>query len=313
MVSAAQIKELRDRTGAGMMDCRKALEATGGDLTKAEEKLRIDSGAKADKKAGRVAAEGVIGVAEGADAVALVELNAETDFVAKGADFQALAKAAAEAALKHRPADVAALGALKHGSQTLDEARRGLVATIGENITLRRFEVLKKGSGPSAIYVHPGSKIVSVVAMDKGEESLAKDLAMHVAASGPRYLDTKAVPADVLASERKVIEAQVAKEQEDAKAAAEESGKPYKAKPAEIVAKMIDGKLHKFAAEMTLMAQPFVRNDAYGMKSDDPVEKLLKAKDAAVARFARLAVGEGIEKKQGDFAAEVAAMAQAKH
>src|ERR1041385_8284810 len=135
MISAAQIKELRDRTGAGMMDCRKALEATGGDLKKAEEKLRIDSGAKAEKKAGRIAAEGVIGVAEGGDAVALVELNSETDFVAKGDDFQNLAKAAAEAALKTKPSDVAALAAVKHGAQTLDEIRRGLVATIGENIT----------------------------------------------------------------------------------------------------------------------------------------------------------------------------------
>jgi elongation factor Ts len=310
MVSAAQIKELRDRTGAGMMDCRKALEATGGDLNQAIEKLRMEGSAKADKKASRVAAEGVIGVAEGADAVALVELNAETDFVAKGADFQGLARAAAEAALKEKPASIEALAALKHDGQTFDEIRRALVAKIGENLTLRRFEIVKKGSGPTAIYVHPGSKIVSVVALDKGEEGLAKDLAMHVAASSPRYLDVTAVPAEALASERKIIEGQVATEQEEAKAAAAESGKPFKPKPAEILAKMTEGKLNKFVAEITLLGQPFVRNDAYGMKSEDAVEKVLKAKGAQVARFVRLAVGEGIEKQQTDFAAEVAAMAK---
>jgi elongation factor Ts len=296
MISAAQIKELRDRTGAGMMDCRKALEATGGDLNQAIEKLRMEGAAKADRKAGRVAAEGIIGVAEGADAVALVELNAETDFVAKGADFQALAKAAADAVLKDKPASADALASLKHDGQTLDEIRRGLVAKIGENITLRRFELVKKGDGPTAVYVHPGSKIVSVVALDQGEDGLAKDLAMHVAASSPRYLDTKAVPADVLASERRIIEAQTAEQ--------------AVGKPAEIVAKMVEGKLRKFTGEITLLGQPFVRNEAYGMKSDDPVEKLLKSKNAAVARFVRLAVGEGIEKQQTDFAAEVAAMAK---
>jgi elongation factor Ts len=296
MVSAAQIKELRDRTGAGMMDCRKALEATGGDLTQAIEKLRMEGAAKADKKASRVAAEGIIGVAEDADAVALVELNAETDFVAKGAEFQAFAKAAAEAALKHKPASIEALAALKHDGQTFDEIRRALVARIGENLTLRRFEIVQKGSGPTAIYVHPGSKIVSIVAMDKGEEGLAKDLAMHVAASSPRYLDAKAVPADLLASERKIIEAQIAEQS---------VGKPEK-----IVAQMIEGKLRKFTGEVTLLGQPFVRNEAYGLKADDAVDKVLKAKGATIKQFVRLAVGEGIEKQQTDFAAEVAAMAK---
>lgn len=296
MISAAQIKELRDRTGAGMMDCRKALEATGGDLTQAIEKLRMEGAAKADKKAGRVAAEGIIGVAEGADAVALVELNAETDFVAKGAEFQGLAKAAAEAALKSKPANIEALIAIKHDGKTLDEIRRELVAKIGENLTLRRFELVKKGSGPTAIYVHPGSKIVSVVALDKGEEGLAKDLAMHVAASAPRYLDVNAVPADVLASERKIIEAQTAEQ--------------AAGKPEEIVKKMIEGKLRKFAGEITLLGQPFVRNEAYGMKADDPVEKVLKAKGAAIKDFVRLAVGEGIEKKGDDFASEVGKLLQ---
>jgi elongation factor Ts len=290
MVSAALIKELRERTGAGMMDCRKALEATGGDLDKAAEKLRMDGAAKADKKAGRVAAEGIIGIAEDASAVALVELNSETDFVAKGDDFQALARAAAETALKHRPSSIEALTGLSHGGQTLDQIRRSLVARIGENLTLRRFEIVKKGAAVTAIYVHPGSKIVSVVALDKGDAELAKDLSMHVAAASPRYLDAGAVPPDVLAAERKIIEAQTAEQ--------------AAGKPAEIVAKMVDGKLRKFTSEITLLGQPYVKDDK------QTVESLLKSKSAMVVRFVRLAVGEGIEKKPDDFAAEVAAMAR---
>ena len=305
MVSAALIKELRERTGAGMMDCRKALEAVGGDLDKAAEKLRMDGAAKADKKAGRVAAEGIIAVAQGADAVALVEVNSETDFVAKGEDFRALANAAAQAALQHRPASLEALVALRTGERTLDERRRELVSKIGENITIRRFEVVNKAGANLVTYVHPGDKIVVVVAMDKGEVQLGKDLAMHAAAMSPRYLDTASVPADAMAAERKIIEVQVAQEQEEERAA----GK--KPKPAEIVAKMVDGKLRKFASEITLLGQPFVKNEAYGLKADEPIEKVLKLKNAAVARFVRLAVGEGIEKKQADFAAEVAAMANA--
>ncbi|MEK6807257.1 MAG: translation elongation factor Ts [Pseudomonadota bacterium] len=302
-VTAAQVKELRERTGAGMMDCRKALDATAGDLDKAAEKLRMDGAAKADKKAGRTAAEGVIAWAENGGAVALVELNSETDFVAKGADFQALAKAAADLALQHTPADVAALAQLKSGAKTLDEIRRELVAKIGENLTLRRFEIVKKAA-TTAIYVHPGSKIVSVITLAKGDDVLAADLAMHVAASSPRYLDATAVPADFLASERKIVVAQVATEQAEAQAAAEEAGKPFKPKPAEIVAKMIDGKLNKLVTEMTLLGQPFVKNP------DESVEKLLKSRGAQVARFVRLQVGEGIEKKETDFAAEVAAAAK---
>jgi len=301
-ITAAQVKELRDRTGAGMIDCKKALEATAGDVDAAAEKLRIEGMTKADKKGSRQAAEGVIAVAIGDDAVALAEANSETDFVSKGEDFKALAETAAQLALKHRPANLEALLALKAGDQTLEEMRRGLVAKIGENITVRRFEVVPKAAGSIAHYLH-GSRIGVVVALEAGDAELAKDLAMHVAASQPRHLDAASVPGDIVAAEKKVIEAQVAQEQEDAKAAAAEEGKEFRAKPADILAKMVDGKLRKFLAEITLLGQPFVKDP------DLTVEKLLKAKNAKVARFARLAVGEGIEKNKADFAAEVAAAA----
>jgi elongation factor Ts len=304
-VTAAQVKELRERTGAGMMDCRKALEATGGDIGKAAEKLRMDGSAKADKKAGRTAAEGVIGVAGSADAIALVEVNCETDFVAKGEDFRGLAKAAAQAALRHSPASIEELVQLSEGGETFDLKRRNLVAKIGENLTIRRFQIIRKAGGELVTYVHPGDKIVVVLAIEKGDAELGKDLAMHVAAMAPRYLDTAAVPAEALEAERKVIDALIATEQKEEA----EAGK--KPKPAEIIAKMVDGKLRKFAAEITLLGQPFVKNEAYGMKADEPIEKLLKAKNAVVAGFVRYAVGEGIEKQQTDFAAEVAAMANA--
>jgi elongation factor Ts len=299
-VTAALVKELRDRTGAGMIDCKKALEAMGGDIDSAAEKLRIEGMAKADKKGARTAAEGVIGIAIGDDAIALAEANSETDFVSKGDDFKALAETAAQLALAHRPKTLDELLALKTGEQTLEEMRRGLVAKIGENITVRRFEVIEKAAGPIAHYLH-GTKIGVVVALEAGDLDLAKDIAMHVAASQPRHLDAASVPGDVVEAEKKVIEAQVAQEQEDAKAAAAEDGKEFKAKPAEILAKMIDGKVKKFLGEITLHGQPFVKDP------DQTVEKLLASKKAKVARFVRLAVGEGIEKKKEDFAAEVAA------
>ena len=306
-ITAAQVKELRDRTGAGMSDCKKALEATGGDLDAAAEKLRIEGMAKADKKGARTAAEGMIALASDAGAVALVEINCETDFVAKGEDFRGLGKAAAEAVLKQRPASVEALLALKAGEQTFDEKRRALVAKIGENITIRRFELVQAAGGPLVSYVHPGDKIAVALAMKQGDAELARDLAMHIAAMSPRHVEASHVPADVLEAERKVNEAKVAKEQADAEAEAAEAGKPFKPKPAEILAKMVEGKLRKFVEEITLHGQAFVKNEAHGMKTDDSIEKLLKAKNAAVAGFVRLAVGEGIEKKKEDFAAEVAA------
>jgi len=339
-ITAAQVKELRERTGAGMSDCKKALEATAGDLDAAVEKLRLDGAAKADKKASRTAAEGVIALARTADAVAMVELNSETDFVAKGEDFRALAREAAELALKHRPANVEALGQLSAGGETIDQKRRGLVAKIGENITLRRFEIVEKAGADLVTYVHPGDKIAVALAMDKGEAELAKDLAMHTAAMAPRYLNAGEIPADVVEAERKVIDATVAQEQADAKADSEKYasalkemdaekqngvydglsaddkkswdddyaaikkkfGGGFKPKSAEILAKMVDGKINKFKSELTLLGQPFVK-----ATDGETVEKLLASKKAAVARFVRFAVGEGIEKKKEDFAAEVAA------
>lgn len=338
-ITAALVKELRDRTGAGMIDCKKALEATGGSVDAAAEKLRIDGMAKADKKGSRTAAEGVISIAVGADAVALVETNSETDFVSKGDDFKALGDAAAKAALVARPATLADLLALKTESgETIEEMRRGLVAKIGENITVRRFEVVVGAGGAMAHYLH-GTKIGVVVALAAGDAELARDLAMHVAASQPRYIEASEVPADVIEAEKRVIEATIATEQDEAKAesdklagvlaemdaekangtydglSAEDKkswdddyasikkkfGGGFKAKPADILAKMGEGKLRKFLADITLVGQPFVKDP------DQTVEKLLKSKNAKVARFVRLAVGEGIEKKTMDFAAEVAA------
>ncbi|MCC2654909.1 MAG: elongation factor Ts [Panacagrimonas sp.] len=300
-VTAALIKELRDRTGAGMGDCKKALEAVEGDLDKAAEKLRMDGAAKADKKAGRTAAEGIVAVASNAEAIALVEVNSETDFVAKGEDFRSLARDAAELALKHRPANIEALVALKSGDKTLDERRRELVGRIGENLTIRRVEVVVSGGGPLVTYIHPGDKIAVAVALKSGSTDLGKDLAMHIAAMSPRAVDPASISPDVVASERRIIEAQVAQEQ------AEEAAAGKKPKPAEIVAKMLEGKISKFLDEQTLIGQPFVKNDAYGLKSDAKVREVLAKEKAAVAHFVRLAVGEGIEKKQTDFAAEVAA------
>lgn len=347
-VTAAMVKELRERTGAGMSDCKKALDATEGNLDKAAEKLRMDGAAKADKKASRTAAEGVIAVATGVDAVALVELNSETDFVAKAEDFRSLAKAAAEAALQHRPATVEALSQIAVGGETLDARRRALIAKIGENMTIRRFTILPKASADLVTYIHPGDKVVVALAMEQGDAALAKDLAMHAAAMAPRYLSAAEISAEAVEAERKVIDAGVAQEQADAKAESDrlaglmaemevektngvyaglegeakknwdedyasikkKLGGGFKPKPAEILAKMVDGKINKFKSEITLLGQPFVKNDAYGMKSDDSIEKLLKAKGAVVKSFVRYAVGEGIEKAQTDFAAEVAAMSK---
>src|ERR1700757_2007199 len=195
-ITAALVKELRERTGAGMSDCKKALEATGGDIDTAAEKLRMDGAAKADKKAGRPAAEGMVAIASNDQAVAVVELNSETDFVAKNADFRALASTVAQAALAGRPASLEALLALKAGDKTLDELRREAVPKIGEKIDIRRFEVIPSHGGPLVTYIHPGDKIAVVVAMKQGEHELAKDLAMHIAAMGPKHLDASAVPAE---------------------------------------------------------------------------------------------------------------------
>lgn len=289
-ITAGMVKTLRERTGAAMMDCKRALEATAGDIDAAAEKMRMDGQAKADKKAARIAAEGTIAVAGNAGAAVLVEVNCETDFVAKGDEFTAFAATAARLALAHQPVDVDALSALEDGGETLDVRRRNMVAKLGENISLRRFERVDAAGGGLAWYLH-GGRIGAVVSLSSGTAELAKDLAMHVAASKPQYVNAGAVPAEVVEAERRIIEGQIAEQ--------------AVGKPPEIVSKMVEGKLRKFLSEITLTGQPFIKDP------DQTVEKLLKGKSAAVSRFVRFEVGEGIEKKQGDFAAEVMAQAKA--
>src|SRR5688500_18042378 len=285
-ITAAMVKELRELTGLGMMECKKALEEAGGDMKKAEELLRIKSGAKASKAAGRVAADGAIGTYLSHDAKvgALVEVNAETDFVAKNPDFIAFAQGVARLVAEKSPADVAALSGLDLGGDTVENARQKLVQKIGENITVRRFERIESGS-KLVSYVHPGAKVAVMVDL-AGEESVAKDVAMHIAFARPRFMSKDQVAPEVVAAERKILEARAA-----------ESGKPP-----EIVAKMVEGGINKFLAENTLMGQPFVKDDKQS------VEKMLAAKKTTLHAYRVLVVGEGIEKKQSDFAAEVAAM-----
>jgi elongation factor Ts len=288
-VTAEAVKALRERTGAGMMECKKALVEANGDLEAAAEAMRKAGLAKADKKAGRIAAEGVVVIERAADGLTavLVEVNSETDFVAREKDFQGFASDVARVALAARPADLDGLLAAKLPSgQTVEEARRALIARIGENIGVRRFEIVS-GAAPLATYVH-GSRIGTVVAIEGGDETLGHDLAMHVAAINPQHLSVDDVPADFLAKEREI---------EMAKAEAEAQGK----KPREIIAKMVEGRLRKSLAEITLLGQPFVRDP------DVTVEKLLQKSNARVRRFVRYEVGAGIEKKQENFAAEVMA------
>ncbi len=286
-ITAAMVKELRELTGLGMMECKKALEEAGGDMKKAEDLLRIKSGAKASKAASRVAAEGVIGayLAPGGKLGALIEVNCETDFVAKNEDFLAFAKSLAEAVATANPADVAALSALSIGGENVEEKRQKLVQKIGENLSLRRF-VRYETQGTLASYLH-GSRIGVLVDLAAGDETLGKDLAMHIAASKPVCVSKDEVPAELIAREREIYSAQAA-----------ESGKP-----ANIVEKMVDGRIAKYLAEVTLLGQPFVKDP------DQTVEKLLAAKKAKVNRFTLFVVGEGIEKKTTDFAAEVMAQA----
>ena len=278
-ISAGLVKELRERTGLPMMDCKKALAETGGDIAKAEELLRIKSGAKANKAASRVAAEGVIGSFLSADSKvgALVELNSETDFVAKNDDFVAFAKALAEAVAKRDP-----------GTDE-ENKRQALVQKLGENITIRRYKRMQ-AKGKLALYVHAGAKI-GVLVDYEGPEEIGKDVAMHIAFTKPRHLSKTEVPQDVVAAERRVQEGR-----------AKESGKP-----AEIAAKMIEGAVNKFLGEITLLGQPFIKDDK------QTVEKMLNARKARVHAYAFFVVGEGIEKKSTDFAAEVMAQAGKAH
>ncbi|HEY3787161.1 MAG TPA: translation elongation factor Ts [Steroidobacteraceae bacterium] len=289
-ITADAVKQLRERTGAGMMECKRALVETQGDLDAAAELMRKQGLAKADKKAARVAAEGVVVIEKSADGrtAAMVEINCETDFVAREQDFRAFAQAVAARALVARPASLEALLAvgLGEGAETIEERRRSLVAKIGENISVRRFTVLSSPDQLGA-YVH-GTRIGALVVVTGGDASLAHDLAMHVAASNPRHLTADDVPADVVAKEREILTEQAQGE----------------GKPPQIVAKMVEGRLRKSLSEITLTGQPFVK------VPDVTIEKLLKGAQAQVSAFARFEVGAGIEKKQDDFVAEV--MAQVK-
>jgi elongation factor Ts len=290
-VSAAQVKELRQRTGCGMMECKKALTEADGDMDTAAEVLRKSGLAKADKKAGRVAAEGVIVVevsGDGKNAV-MVEVNAETDFVAKKDDFQNFARSVARRALSDAPADLDALLALPltDAGESIEEARRSLIATIGENITVRRFVHCESANGSVASYLH-GSRIGVLVDLEGGDADLAKDIAMHIAASKPVCVDEDGVPAEMLDKEKEIFAAQ-----------AEASGKP-----AEIIEKMVSGRMRKFLGEITLLGQPFVKDP------DQTVGKLVKQAGARVVAFERLELGEGIEKKTENFAEEVMAQVQ---
>jgi elongation factor Ts len=279
-ISAEAVKQLRERTGAGMMECKKALVETQGDLDAAAELMRKQGLAKADKKAARVAAEGVIALEKSADgkSAVMAEINCETDFVAREADFQGFSSEVAKVALAANPADLEALNALKLASgETVDERRRALIAKIGENISVRRHASLAS-TGFLGAYRH-GTRIGALVAIEGGSADLAHDLAMHVAASNPDYLSAADVPAEVVAKEREI---------ETEKALAE-------GKPAEIVAKMVEGRLRKTFNEKALLGQAFVKDP------DQTIEKLLKAAKAEVQAFRRFEVGAGIEKKQDDF------------
>jgi elongation factor Ts len=289
-ITAEAVKQLRERTGAGMMECKKALVETNGDLDAAAELMRKQGLAKADKKATRVAAEGVIALEKSADgkSAAMVEINCETDFVAREADFQGFSADVARLVLAAGPADAGALNSLQLASgESVDERRRALVAKIGENISVRRHATLSS-SGFLGAYRH-GSRIGVLVAIEGGSAELAHDIAMHIAASNPEYLSAADVPADVVAKEREI---------ETEKALAE-------GKPAEIVAKMVEGRLRKTLNEKALLGQPFVKDP------DQTVEKLLKAAKAQVKAYQRFEVGAGIEKKQDDFVGEVMAQVKA--
>lgn len=288
-ISAKMVAQLREATGLGMMECKKALVETEGDIQKAEELLRIKSGAKASKVAGRTAAEGTVAQYITADGKigALVEVNCETDFVAKDDGFLSFVKAAAQLVAEANPADVEALGAVKTADgATLEEVRKALIAKVGENIGVRRF-VRYETAGKLATYLH-GAKIGVLVDLTGGDETIGKDVAMHIAASKPICVSKEEVSQDLLAKEREIYTAQAA-----------ESGKP-----ANIVEKMVEGRIQKYLAEITLLGQPFVKNP------DVTVEKMLADAGAKVARFQMFVVGEGIEKKVVDFAAEVAAAAK---
>ena len=287
-ITASMVKELRERTGSGMMECKKALQEADGDIDVAIENMRKSGMAKADKKSGRVAAEGrvVIKISDDGKSAAVVEVNCETDFVSGGDDFLSFVDAIASTALKNKPADIAALSemTLEGSSETVEQARKEKIAKVGENMQLRRFELLETTAGTFGSYLH-GTRMGVLVEMENGNDELIKDVAMHIAASNPLCVSEAEVPADVLEKEKEILRAQ-----------ALESGKP-----ADIVEKMLAGRIRKYLAEITLLGQSFVKDP------DKTVETLLSDAGATVNRFVRYEVGEGIEKKQENFADEVMA------
>ena len=285
-ITAGMVKQLRDKTDAPMMECKKALAEAGGEMGRAEEILRIKLGNRASKAASRVTAEGVVAahIAPDGRSGALIEINCETDFVAKNAEFLGFAATLAELATTQQPADVEALSRLPLNGTPVEDVRKALVGKIGENVTVRRFARIA-AQGRLASYVHGGAKIGVLVDVAGGDEALAKDLAMHIAASKPVALSASGVPGELVQRERTIASAKAA-----------ESGKP-----ANIVEKMIEGSVQKYLKEVTLLGQPFVKDDKQS------VEQLLKARKASVAGFALYVVGEGIEKKKDDFVSEVMA------
>ncbi|MBM4196135.1 MAG: elongation factor Ts [Gammaproteobacteria bacterium] len=289
-ISASVVKELRERTGAGMMECKSALVEAGGEIDAAAEILRKRGQAKADKKATRIAAEGRVELAVSADGKSgvLLEANCETDFVARDENFLSFVREAAALALVSGPSDIAALMAISRpAGGTLEDLRKELVAKIGENIAIRRFDLLRT-AGQLGTYVH-GTRIGVIIDVAGGDDDLRRDLAMHVAAARPQCVSAEDVPADVLDRERRILSEQASQE----------------GKPAEIVAKMVEGRLRKFLGEITLLGQPFVKDP------DTSVGKLVQGRKATVQRFVRLEVGEGIEKKSANFAEEVRAQLEA--
>jgi len=286
-ITASMVAELRAKTDAPMMECKKALTEAEGDMARAEELLRVKLGSKASKAASRVTAEGVISVFISGQIGALVELNCETDFVAKNDDFLAFSKNVAELVAKNNPTDVAALSSLELGGATVETVRSALIGKIGENVSIRRF-VRYETANKLTSYLH-GTRIGVIVEYDGAEEQVGKDVAMHIAAMKPVSLSADQVPADLIAKERSIAEQKAA-----------ESGKP-----AEIVAKMVDGSVQKYLKEVSLLNQPFVKNDKQS------IEQMLKAASTTVKAFTMFVVGEGIEKRTDDFAAEVAAQVAA--
>jgi elongation factor Ts len=298
-ITAAMVGELRAKTDAPMMECKKALTEAEGDLARAEEILRVKLGGKASKAASRITAEGVVTAFVAGNVGALVEINSETDFVAKNDEFMAMANLAAKLVAENNPADVAALGALPVDGKTFDDVRTALIGKIGENMTVRRFQRFET-TGKLASYLH-GNRIGVIVDFDGADEQVGKDVAMHIAAMKPVALSSEQVPAELIEKERSVAQLK-AKEDADAAVAA---GKQPQSE--EIVAKRIDGSVQKYLKEVSLFNQAFVKNDKQS------IEQMLKANNASVKAFTMYVVGEGIEKKVDDFAAEVAAqMAAAK-